>query len=215
MLSTNSDAPPLEPLNSAIHPALPAMCPHLCGAPPPWRTTLPQQRGIQPDHFGVLALPVAEFLAVKHNTAYLGYSQHSSSSARHPFFASGPPSTGRRPAAADADAADADAASDGAAAAAMDTSGADDAAGGSGGSGGLSGTPHRRHHHHTTPRRPSSEVGLRLITCAPDTTLGTVSTWGWGLSAMRNDVKQGIGRQVAFTGGGHRTATYPYSGQRV
>lgn len=49
-------------------------------------------RGIQPDHFGVLALPVAEFLAVKHGTSYLGYSQHSSNSARHPFFASGPPS---------------------------------------------------------------------------------------------------------------------------
>jgi hypothetical protein len=53
-------------------------------------------RGIQPDHFGVLALPVAEFLAVKHGTAYLGYSQQSSTSATHPFFASGPPSTGSR-----------------------------------------------------------------------------------------------------------------------
>lgn len=42
----------------------------------------------------MLALPVAEFLAVKHGTAYLGYSQQSSTSAKHPFFASGPPSTG-------------------------------------------------------------------------------------------------------------------------
>jgi hypothetical protein len=37
---------------------------------------------------GVLALPVAEFLAVKHGTSYLGYSQQSSKGAAHPFFAS-------------------------------------------------------------------------------------------------------------------------------
>jgi hypothetical protein len=36
----------------------------------------------------VLALPVAEFLAVKHGTSYLGYSQQSSKGAAHPFFAS-------------------------------------------------------------------------------------------------------------------------------
>lgn len=46
------------------------------------------RRGIQPDHFGVLALPVAEFLAVRHGTSYLGYSQQSSKEAAHPFFAS-------------------------------------------------------------------------------------------------------------------------------
>ncbi|KAJ9534800.1 hypothetical protein QJQ45_017234, partial [Haematococcus lacustris] len=35
-------------------------------------------RCIQPDQLGVLALPVAEFLAVLHNTSYLGYSQKAS-----------------------------------------------------------------------------------------------------------------------------------------
>ncbi len=30
-------------------------------------------RGIQPEHLGVLALPVAEFLALLHGTTYLGY----------------------------------------------------------------------------------------------------------------------------------------------
>ncbi|KAF8071153.1 hypothetical protein HT031_001235 [Scenedesmus sp. PABB004] len=80
-----------------------------------------RRRGIQPDHLGVLALPVAEFLAVKHGTSYLGYSQHGSSAA-HPFFAS------RRHAAAGgmrapgADAADAD----GARAAAAGGGGGDD-----------------------------------------------------------------------------------------
>lgn len=33
---------------------------------------------IQPDHLSVLALPVAEFLALLHNTSYLGYSQRGS-----------------------------------------------------------------------------------------------------------------------------------------
>lgn len=132
-------------------------------------------RGIQPDHFGVLALPVAEFLAVKHDTSYLGYSQHSSSSSRHPFFASGPPSTGRRPAGPDAADADADAAA-AATAAAMDTDGA--ASGGESGgkkAGGLkrAGSASQGHRHRGG-RRPSSEVGLRLITCTPASTLGEV-----------------------------------------
>jgi hypothetical protein len=67
-------------------------------------------RGIQPDHFGVLALPVAEFLAVKHGTSYLGYSQHPDSWAAakdHPYFAGNTPSSPLRapgPEAADADA---------------------------------------------------------------------------------------------------------------
>lgn len=138
-----------------------------------------QHRGIQGDHMGVLALPVAEFLAVKHNTAYLGYSQHSSSSAQHPFFASGPPRTGQRP--TDADAADADA--EAAAAAAMDTDGTAAAGGAAGGSpsgrsprksGGAGAGAH--HHKGGTLRRPSSEVGLRLITCSPESTLGAVSS---------------------------------------
>jgi len=47
-------------------------------------------RCIQTDHLSVLALPVAEFLALLHNTSYLGYSQRSSEQAEHPFFASGP-----------------------------------------------------------------------------------------------------------------------------
>jgi 5'-AMP-activated protein kinase regulatory gamma subunit len=147
-------------------------------------------RGIQPDHFGVLALPVAEFLAVKHGTSYLGYSQHSSSSARHPFFASGPPSTGRRP--ADADAADADAA---AAATAMETDGA--------GEGRVPASPSKSpkrsgggQGRHKTVRRPSSEVGLRLITCSPESTLGEVST----------------NRQHDKTWGGARTASIPAEG---
>jgi hypothetical protein len=45
-------------------------------------------RALTSDHFGVLALPVAEFLAVEHHTAYIGYSVHGSDHARHPFFAS-------------------------------------------------------------------------------------------------------------------------------
>ncbi|GFR48334.1 hypothetical protein Agub_g10220 [Astrephomene gubernaculifera] len=49
-------------------------------------------RNIQSQHFGILALPVGEFLALLHNTSYLGYSQRTSTQATHPFFASGPPS---------------------------------------------------------------------------------------------------------------------------
>ncbi|GAB4822523.1 hypothetical protein N2152v2_009569 [Parachlorella kessleri] len=45
-------------------------------------------RAITSDHFGVLALPVAEFLAVEHQTAYIGYSVKASDHSRHPFFAS-------------------------------------------------------------------------------------------------------------------------------
>lgn len=45
-------------------------------------------RAITAEQFGALALPVAEFLAVEHGTAYLGYSATTSSHARHPFFAS-------------------------------------------------------------------------------------------------------------------------------
>ncbi|GLC41442.1 hypothetical protein PLESTB_001011000 [Pleodorina starrii] len=48
-------------------------------------------RNIQSQHLGILALPVGEFLALLHNTSYLGYSQRTSAQAAHPFFASGPP----------------------------------------------------------------------------------------------------------------------------
>ncbi|KAG2436215.1 hypothetical protein HXX76_006527 [Chlamydomonas incerta] len=48
-------------------------------------------RNIQTQHLGILALPVGEFLALLHNTSYLGYSQRTSAQATHPFFASGPP----------------------------------------------------------------------------------------------------------------------------
>lgn len=41
----------------------------------------------------MLGLPVAEFLALNHGTAYLGYSQRSSTAAEHPFFAGGPRSS--------------------------------------------------------------------------------------------------------------------------
>ncbi|KAG2499693.1 hypothetical protein HYH03_002628 [Edaphochlamys debaryana] len=47
-------------------------------------------RNIQSQHLGILALPVGEFLALLHNTSYLGYSQRTSQQAGHPFFASGP-----------------------------------------------------------------------------------------------------------------------------
>lgn len=52
-------------------------------------------RCIQPEHLGVLALPVAEFLALLHQTSYLGYSQRSSDHAEHSFFAGSPRSFGR------------------------------------------------------------------------------------------------------------------------
>mmetsp|Transcript_12886 Transcript_12886/g.22736 ORF Transcript_12886/g.22736 Transcript_12886/m.22736 type:complete len:376 (+) Transcript_12886:56-1183(+) len=45
-------------------------------------------RGIQPEHLSVLALPVAELLALRHGTTYLGYSQRDSKEAEHDFFAS-------------------------------------------------------------------------------------------------------------------------------
>lgn len=47
-------------------------------------------RALTSEHFGVLALPVAEFLALEHHTAYLGYSVVSSLHSKHPFFASSP-----------------------------------------------------------------------------------------------------------------------------
>jgi 5'-AMP-activated protein kinase regulatory gamma subunit len=45
-------------------------------------------RLITPEHFGSLALPVAEYLALAHGTTYLGYSAGASAHARLPFFAS-------------------------------------------------------------------------------------------------------------------------------
>ncbi len=45
-------------------------------------------RALTSEHFGILALPVAEFLALEHQTAYIGYSVKSSDHSRHPFFAS-------------------------------------------------------------------------------------------------------------------------------
>lgn len=47
-------------------------------------------RALTSEHFGVLALPVAEFLALEHHTAYIGYSVTSSKHSNHPFFASSP-----------------------------------------------------------------------------------------------------------------------------
>lgn len=43
-------------------------------------------RCIHTDHLGQLALPVAEFLALLHQTAYAGYTVQESGHARHPFF---------------------------------------------------------------------------------------------------------------------------------
>lgn len=53
-------------------------------------------RALRPEHFGVLALPVAEFLALVHGTAYIGYSR-SSFDANHPYFASQGVSTHPKP----------------------------------------------------------------------------------------------------------------------
>lgn len=47
-------------------------------------------RALTSEHFGVLALPVAEFLALEHHTAYIGYSISTSDHSGHPFFASSP-----------------------------------------------------------------------------------------------------------------------------
>lgn len=61
-------------------------------------------RSMQPEHFGSLALPVGEFLALLHGTSYVGYAATSSTAAKHPFFAQPPrpssPSMGPPPAAA-------------------------------------------------------------------------------------------------------------------
>ena len=57
--------------------------------------SLSELRAIQPEHFGALALPVGEFLALLHGTVYVGYSAMTSSAAKHPFFASAA-STGNR-----------------------------------------------------------------------------------------------------------------------
>lgn len=43
-----------------------------------WCIMCSDLRGIQPEHLSVLALPVAEFLALLHGTSYLGYSQRGS-----------------------------------------------------------------------------------------------------------------------------------------
>lgn len=45
-------------------------------------------RALTSEHFGVLALPVAEFLALEHSTSYIGYSLNASDHSKHPFFAS-------------------------------------------------------------------------------------------------------------------------------
>ena len=44
-------------------------------------------RGIEPEHFGVLGLPVAEFLALLHATSYAGFSHVESQNRTNPFFA--------------------------------------------------------------------------------------------------------------------------------
>ncbi len=43
-------------------------------------------RTLQQDHLSVLALPVAEFLALLHGTSYSGYSARASGAKVHPFF---------------------------------------------------------------------------------------------------------------------------------
>uniref|UniRef100_A0A383VM92 CBS domain-containing protein n=1 Tax=Tetradesmus obliquus TaxID=3088 RepID=A0A383VM92_TETOB len=133
-------------------------------------------RGIQTDHFGVLALPVAEFLAVKHGTSYLGYSQHSSKGAAHPFFASRLHKHEQQPmrttGADSADAADAEqAASDGAAAAAPAA-----AAGGAEslartGSGAAPGSDRKQPPHSPKGKDLGASEDVPLITCSSSATL--------------------------------------------
>ncbi|KAF6254676.1 hypothetical protein COO60DRAFT_1642116 [Scenedesmus sp. NREL 46B-D3] len=144
--------------------------------------------GFQTDHFGVLALPVAEFLAVKHGTSYLGYSQQSSKGAAHPFFASrlhqheqhGMRATG-------ADAADADAYADAqpeqAPSAAATADGAAAAApaglpGGPGieglartGSGATPGSGRKQPPHSPRGGDPAASEDVPLITCSSSATL--------------------------------------------
>ena len=44
-------------------------------------------RGVTPEHFGMLGLPVAEFLALLHGTSYAGFSHIESQNRSNPFFA--------------------------------------------------------------------------------------------------------------------------------
>ena len=44
-------------------------------------------RCIQPEHFGILGLPAAEFLALLHGTSHAGFSRSRSAGADNPFFA--------------------------------------------------------------------------------------------------------------------------------
>ena len=44
-------------------------------------------RGVNPEHFGMLGLPVAEFLALLHGTSYAGFSHIESQNRSNPFFA--------------------------------------------------------------------------------------------------------------------------------
>lgn len=50
--------------------------------------SLSDLRALRSEHFGVLALPCAEYLALLHGTAYIGYSRSSSEHSHHPYFAS-------------------------------------------------------------------------------------------------------------------------------
>jgi len=43
-------------------------------------------QALQPEHFGILCLPVAELLALLHGTSYAGYSNVESLQRTHPFF---------------------------------------------------------------------------------------------------------------------------------
>eukprot|EP00879_Flechtneria_rotunda_P027307 GHRR01029251.1.p1 GENE.GHRR01029251.1~~GHRR01029251.1.p1 ORF type:complete len:217 (-),score=88.02 GHRR01029251.1:250-900(-) len=132
-------------------------------------------RGIQPDHFGVLALPVAEFLAVKHGTSYLGYSQQSSSGAEHPFFATRPHPT--RPTgtdAGDAGSAAAHAASPWAAAMAAPVRTSSMTSTGS-----RSDAKKPKHSHHRS-KDPGQSEDIPLITCSSKSTLlevGFLAAW--------------------------------------
>jgi len=43
-------------------------------------------RHLQPEHFGMLGLPVAEYLALMHGTSYAGFSHKESKNRQNPFF---------------------------------------------------------------------------------------------------------------------------------
>jgi hypothetical protein len=141
---------------------------------------------------GVLALPVAEFLAVKHGTSYLGYSQHSSKGAAHPFFASRlhkHEQHGMRAIGADAaDAADAEQAAGTDAAAAASPGGAGVEGLARTGSGAAPGSGRRQPPHSPHGRDLEASEDVPLITCSSSATLLEVRSWHGVLGCLSTEL---------------------------